>query len=185
MNEGHISKRYAKALLEYASPRGEDAAVYGRMKLLLRSMHAVPRLSEVLHNPVVPFEDKVELLMTASGANEAEQSFRRFVELVLRNERELLLINMAVSYMGLYRLVNRITVVTIHTAVPVSEFVTDRIKRDVMLRTRGPVDMEINVDPSIEGGMIFQINDLRLDASVMGQLEKIRRQFIQKNRIIV
>lgn len=185
MDEGLISKRYAKALLEYAAARGQDEAVYGRMKLLAQVMRAMPRLYEALASPVVPREDKAALVVTASGGGEAEEGFVRFVQLVLRHERERLLHSMALSYMNLYRYANRITVVSVITAMPMSKMVFERIRRDVELRTRGPVEMETEVDPSIEGGMIFQINDMRLDASVRGQLEKVRRQFMQKNKIIV
>ena len=41
------------------------------------------------------------------------------------------------------------------------------------------------VDPSIEGGFIFDINDFRLDASIATQLKRVKQQFIDKNRRIV
>jgi F-type H+-transporting ATPase subunit delta len=41
------------------------------------------------------------------------------------------------------------------------------------------------VDPKILGGFIFEIDDYRLDASVATQFEKIKKQFIEKNKRIV
>lgn len=185
MDEGIISKRYAKALLEYAVAREEDKVIYERMKLLFRSLQETLQLREVLQNSMVSQEDKLMLIKTASGGAEMEESALKFMKLVFRNERGGLMHDMALSYMILYREMKRITVVSLITAVPVSESVYDRIMREVGRRTRGPVEMETHVDPGIEGGLIFQIDDLRLDASVRSQLEQIRRQFIQKNRIIV
>jgi F-type H+-transporting ATPase subunit delta len=48
-------------------------------------------------------------------------------------------------------------------------------------------DMELNVlvNPEIEGGFIFDVNDYRLDASVATQLKRMKQQFIDKNRRIV
>ena len=185
MNEGLITRRYAKALLEYAAASGEDKDVYGRMKSLQNQLLVLPPLREALQSPVVSLEDKMQLMLTASGGGEFENSIKRFIKLVLRNDRGRLMQNIALSYMQLYRLANNITVVQLITVFPLSVDTLERIRHEVGLRTRGEVELETFVDPSIEGGLIFQIDDLRLDASVAGQLEKIRRQFIQKNRIIV
>ena len=185
MNEGLISKRYAKALLEYATTLGEDHALYKRMKTLEHSLFTTPGLREVLRSPVVSTEDKAELISTASGGGKFEQSGQRFVRLVLRNGRGDLMQYMVLSYILLYREVNKISVVELVTAFPLSDKAIERIRLDVERRTHGTVEFEMRVDPSIEGGAIFRIDDLRLDASVAGQLEKVRRQFIQKNRIIV
>lgn len=185
MNEGHISKRYAKALLEFATSRGEEVQVYGRMGVLLRSLRAVPRVREALHSPLIPFDDKVALLAAASGGGELEESLRRFMKLVVRNERGQFFESMALNYISFYRKVSRITVVSLTTAVPASEEVVKRIREDVESRTHGFVEMAAKVDPAIRGGLIFQVDDLRLDASVKGQLDKIRRQFRQQNKVIV
>ena len=41
------------------------------------------------------------------------------------------------------------------------------------------------MNPAIEGGFVFDINDYRLDASVATQLKRVQQQFIDKNRRIV
>ena len=47
------------------------------------------------------------------------------------------------------------------------------------------MELETVVDPSIEGGFVFDINDYRLDASIATQLKRVKQQFIDKNRRIV
>jgi len=49
----------------------------------------------------------------------------------------------------------------------------------------GTVYLDTEIDPSIEGGFILTVNDLALDASVKGQIERIRREFISRNQRIV
>ena len=53
------------------------------------------------------------------------------------------------------------------------------------LKTASKVEIKANIDPSIIGGYIMEIDGYRLDASVANQLRNIRRQFIDKNRRIV
>ncbi|MDR0582273.1 MAG: F0F1 ATP synthase subunit delta [Prevotellaceae bacterium] len=185
MNEGHIARRYAKALLEYAAARGEDTALYDRMKLLSGTVADTPHLLETISSPVVPYADKLQLLYNLSGATAAEDSYQRFVRLLLKNRRENLVRNIALGYITLYRLARRIGQALLISAEPLPEAIIERIRRRAEQQTQGKVEIENRIDPSIKGGFIFQINDLRLDASVAGQLEKVRRQFIRKNKIIV
>ncbi|MDR0694376.1 MAG: F0F1 ATP synthase subunit delta [Prevotellaceae bacterium] len=185
MNEGHIAKRYAKALLEYAAARGEDTALYDRMKLLSATVAATPHLLETISSPMVPYAGKLQLLCNAAGVTAAEDSYQRVVRLLLENRRENLVRNIALGYVSLYRLARRIGTALLVSAEPLPGAIIERIRRRAEQQTKGKVEIENRIDPSIKGGFIFQINDLRLDASVAGQLEKVRRQFIRKNKIIV
>ncbi|MDR3188948.1 MAG: F0F1 ATP synthase subunit delta [Prevotellaceae bacterium] len=175
MNDGLISKRYAKALLEFAAARGEDRRMYDSMRQLSDAMAATPRLREALQSPVMPAGDKEALLCSAVGAL-AGEAYRQFVRLALANRREGSLQSIALSYLDLYRRAHRIGRISVVSAAPLSTALIDRIRRDVERRTRGTVELDARVEPSLGGGFIFQMDDLRLDASVAGQLEKIRRK---------
>jgi F-type H+-transporting ATPase subunit delta len=184
MNDGHIAKRYAQALLDYAVEHGEDKLLYDRMKILTQTIAAAPRLMETLGSPVVPYSDKRQLLLDAVGA-EAEESYCRFVQILLDNRRERLLRNIALNYISLYRQAQRIGVVSLVSVKPLPAAVVERIRENLVANAYSDIEIENRIDRNIKGGFIFQINDLRLDASVAGQLEKLRRQFIRKNKIIV
>ncbi|MDR3365529.1 MAG: F0F1 ATP synthase subunit delta [Prevotellaceae bacterium] len=177
MNEGLVSKRYAKALLEFAAARGEDKLMYESMRLLSEAIAATPRLRETLQSPVVAHSDKEALLLGAAGAA-AGESYRRFVRLALANRREGSLQNIALSYLDLYRRAHRIGRISVVSAAPLSDALIGRIRYDVERRTRGTVELDVRVDHSLGGGFIFQMDDFRLDASVAGQLEKIRRRLV-------
>ena len=45
--------------------------------------------------------------------------------------------------------------------------------------------LETEVNQYLTGGLVFDVDDTVLDASVSRQLDFIRRQFIEKNRRIV
>ena len=52
-------------------------------------------------------------------------------------------------------------------------------------KTGARVEIESRVDPALVGGFTCEVDGYLLDASVKGQLERIRRQFIEKNNRIV
>ncbi len=58
--------------------------------------------------------------------------------------------------------------------------------RDLVEKQTGcRLELKTKVDPTLIGGFVFEVDDLRLDASVSRQIDLIRRQFIEKNRRIV
>ena len=67
----------------------------------------------------------------------------------------------------------------------VSRDVWERIRNSASALLHAQMELQTEVDPSIEGGFIFDINDFRLDASIATQLKRVKQQFIDKNRRIV
>ncbi|MDR0348860.1 MAG: F0F1 ATP synthase subunit delta [Tannerella sp.] len=183
MNEGLISRRYAKALYEYAATRQQEDGLYHRMQLLNHHLSTMPRLKGALDNPAVSLKEKISLLHNAAGGN-PEQSYLDFIRLVLANRREKYLQKMTLSYQTLYRKKKNIRMVSLVSAREIQPEILSRIHKDVVESTHGTVRFSTQTDPAIEGGFIFRLDDYRLDASVRNQLEKIRRQFIHKNRTI-
>ena len=70
------------------------------------------------------------------------------------------------------------------TAVEAPELVR-HLEEIGSLKTDSTVEIKANIDPSIIGGYIMEIDGYRLDASVANQLRRVKRQFIDKNRRIV
>ena len=184
MEAGAISMRYAKALMNYAIDKGAEDAVYQCVNELFHSLLNHPRLKEVLMSPVLSKTEKRKLLITASGETICEE-FDRFIDLVLQQRRESYLHFMMVSYMDLYRHHKRIGTATLTTAVPIRKELEKQIKNTAAHLLHAQMEMRTEVDPTIEGGFIFDIEGYRLDASIATQIKRVKQQFIDKNRRIV
>ncbi|WP_297644025.1 F0F1 ATP synthase subunit delta [uncultured Bacteroides sp.] len=188
MDIGIVSMRYAKALLEYAKSIGAEAedALYKEFRMLDRSFRRHPDLRMALENPILTAHEKFTLICTAAvGEAPAGREFTRFIGLVLKNRRESFLQYICLSFLDLYRKDKHIGVGKLITAVPVSQEVCGRIHDSASALLHASMELQTEVDSSIEGGFIFDINDFRLDASIAMQLKKVKRQFIDKNRRIV
>lgn len=186
MEVGILSMRYAKALMGYAQERKAEDRVYDEFNTLSYCFSAQPALREALDNPVIPVKTKIELLCTAAvGNGKASEVFERFIRLVLERHREGYLQFMALMYLDLYRKLKHIGVGRLITAVPVDKATEERIRSTAAHILHADMELDTVVDPSIEGGFIFDINDYRLDASIATQLKRVKQQFIDKNRRIV
>ena len=186
MDIGIISMRYAKALMEYAKSTGAGAeeTLYKEFRMLDRSFRKHPDLRMALENPILTTREKLTLT-AAVGDAPAGREFTRFITLVLKNRRENFLQYICLSFLDLYRKDKHIGVGKLITAVSVSREVWGRIHDSASSLLHASMELQTEVDPSIEGGFIFDINDFRLDASIATQLKKVKRQFIDKNRRIV
>jgi F-type H+-transporting ATPase subunit delta len=65
---------------------------------------------------------------------------------------------------------------TATTAVPLDQTDADRIKNDLSRKFGGDVRLELRVDPAIIGGLVLQIGDRVVDASVQSRLRQLRHQ---------
>ena len=181
---GTLSMRYAKALLAFANESGVASTVYGEAMSLNNHWRTIDMLGDMVEIPVVKDADKLRVLVQASGRQPTEV-MRKFLALVLKEKREKYLPYILHSFIYLYRKQEKIRVGKLITAVPMAEEEVNRIRKIVVDSAGGTAEFTTKVDPSIEGGFIFEINTYRLNASVADQMRRIKQQFIEKNRRIV
>ncbi|MBQ0057058.1 MAG: F0F1 ATP synthase subunit delta [Bacteroidales bacterium] len=186
MDIGVIAKRYAKALLLFAQEEKAEDLVYQEVLQFIESYSKVPQLATVLGNPLLPAKKK-EMVICQAASTEVSPVFQKFATLVVAHRRESFMLFIAHSFVTLYRELKHISIGKLITAVPANEVVAKRLEKMIEKRSENSIDviMETTVDPNILGGFIFQLDDMRLDASVSTQFEQIKKQFIEKNKRII
>ena len=175
MEIGVISVRYARALLKSATELQIEDKVYQEMQTLQQSFLKVPELRFTIDNPMLSKSQKESLLVTASGGDISPLT-KRFISLVLAEDRESTIHFMAASYITLYRKQNNITRGRLITAVPVTPEIGRKMRSKVESRTNGTVEFQTEVRPEIIGGYILEYDTYRLDASIQNQLRSILTQ---------
>ena len=184
MNVGIIASRYARALLKYVQENGTGRNVYDQSCALVSHMNELPRLQQYLEDASdVTLEQKISLLEAALG-NAPAPALVKFLKLVTENKRESLMYRMLMSFIEQYRKENNIKVGCLVTAVP-DEALRERLEKMFHDKTGAQVHLEEEVDPEIIGGFAFELDGYRLDATVAGHLERIRRKLVEKNNRIV
>lgn len=184
MNTGIVSVRYARALLDYCKEQQVQEAMYACMQKLLKTILELEKLSDVLINPSVSDSEKVGLLCDA--VPDAPPQYRRFAQLVVKQEREGYLRYIAHAYLSLYRKDAGILPVRLTTAIPVDSELSQRVAQ-LMKDPDSDVVLEIEnvVDSSIIGGFLLEANSLRLDASVKSALDRIEKKIVDNSRRLV
>ena len=142
------------------------------MQILYKSYLDVPELRTTIDNPVLAKEKKQKVLEIACG-DDITNLTKRFIDLVLKKDREFALQFMAASYITLYRKFKNITRGKLITAADVSLETVEKMKRMVENRTRGTVEFNTEVDKELIGGFVLEYDDYRMNASVKSKLRRI------------
>jgi len=196
MDSGTISTRYAKAIYKYAAGRGDETRLYEEMKTLSKQFPALPELNKVLENPIISSEEKIKLLTTAVGET-ASETCKNVLRVVVENGRASYMRQIALVYDQVYRKAKNIVLVKLTTVIGA----TDKEKQsmvELISRPTSPlkgeseqvphlgggggieqVDFAAETDADIIGGFILEVEDLRLDASVKNQLNKLKLELIK------
>lgn len=184
MDSGLVASRYATAFLEYVLEKDMGEEAYEKAKLVSAVFTEVKELQDILDNPLVPKEKKRQLILTASGGDDSP-AFQNVVGLLLRNNRENYLHSIMLMFQELYYTSQNVYKAKLITAVEVDEPTIKNLTTTLESKLDRGLDLEKIVDPDILGGFILEIDYNRWDASLRGQLNKIKRQYIEKNRRIV
>lgn len=158
MNQGAITKRYARALLRYTQETGSGARVAAQVRAMLRDSSKLPAHLEP------DLERFISLLSVRGRVDYLRRILRCFLDL----------------YVGSVGLKN----VRLITAAPF-EGLEDMVRESIEKRSGCRVVIETEVDPGLIGGFRVIINGEMMDASVRHQLDLLRRNFIEKNTRIV
>lgn len=179
MDIGTISRRYAKALFRYACENHTEDDVYVSMIKLSKVLMLVPDFLKALNNPILDKQRKLLLLSEAAENN--SNVITRFFNLVLKQKRERFLLFIVNSYLEHYRRKKNIYIGKLTTAVPIDVKTEESICKLIEKATSSRLEFNSHVDENIQGGFILQIDSMRIDASIEGQLNKIRKQFNELN----
>jgi F-type H+-transporting ATPase subunit delta len=177
MNQGKIPVRYAKALITNAEEQGVLDQIRLDMENLLRIFISVPDLVQLLESPIIPSAKKLEVL-SAIFEGKVQPLTISFFRLAVGNKREEHLPGMARMYIDFYKQTKGIKIATLTTSTPVDKETRDSLIKMIRKVFNAEIELYEETDKELIGGFILQVEDQQLDASVSGQLKKIKRKLI-------
>ena len=176
MDNGKISVRYARALFEIAQEQGcEDAVYNGLTRFAHNYSLAIAQFNEVLADPIVAPEEKVKLIEMAVG-EPMHNTLKQFITFVAEQKREDKMFLIALKYMEMYRTKHGILDTRVTTATELTESSYDKIKAFIKETFDADAEIDARVDPNLIGGFILDIENTRMDASVVGQLNALKNK---------
>lgn len=186
MNTGIISSRYADTLLAYVKETGNGDLVCHQAEVIEAALLALPEFRKwTCDQESVPKKQKLNLFESALGGEKLCDDLRKFLSLVITNDREELLVLILHGFVDRWLDSIKVVRATITTAEEVDDAIVEKLKSLSLSKTGYTLRLNTRVNPKIVGGFIFETDGYMVNASVKRQLQLIKSQFIEKNRRIV
>jgi F-type H+-transporting ATPase subunit delta len=165
---------YARALFEAARDADRLDPVREELGDFVEAQHQVPELRELLRSPQLDPTLKASALEELLGGE--EQLVRNFLMLLVEKGRAGEIEEIARDFERIVAQEEGILDVELTTAVPLSEEEAGEVIAQIEKASGRPVVATRRVDPDLIGGIVLQVGSHRLDASVRGRLERLRRE---------
>jgi F-type H+-transporting ATPase subunit delta len=170
---------YARALYEAAHDQGRVDVAREQLAELAAAIETSPELEAFLANPQLDPGAKASVLEEVTAG--ADPVVRNFVRLVASKGRAGQLRPIAEEFETIVDREQGRLKVELTTAYELGQGEADAIVRNIEQSSGRTVEATRSVDPELIGGMILQAGSLRVDASVRGRLDGLRRELVTRN----
>lgn len=177
MPNPRLAYRYAKSLIDLAVEQNQLETVHADMQYMKAVCSSSREFTALLRSPVVT-SDKKLAITNAITKDKISALAVSFNTLLINKGRESDLPEITDAFIQQYNEIKGIHKVKLVTAVEMGDAVkhaiTAKIKNEAGLQN---VELETVVDDSIIGGFKLEFNNNLVDASVLRDLNDIRKQF--------
>jgi len=167
-------RMYARALYAAAKDRNRLDTVREELGDFVEAQRQVPELRELLRNPQLDQRVKASALEELLGGE--EELVRNFLLLLAEKNRAGEIDEIAREFERLVAQEQGILDVEVTTAVELSDQEARDMIEQIEKASGRKVEATHSVDPDLIGGIVLQAGSLRLDASVRGRLNQLRRE---------
>jgi len=170
------ARRYAEAAFEVGLRDGtveQWRAELDAATAVIGDARAIAALS----NPATPLNQRSNAI-TGLLKGTASVPVQNLIQLLLRRGRIEELPRVAAEFRRLDDRRNGITHATATSAAPLTPDEVRALTQRLEQSTGGTIALDVQVDPSLLGGLVVRVGDRLIDGSVRGRLERLRNQLI-------
>lgn len=169
-----LARPYARAAFSLAREAG-DTAGWSQTLAFAARVAADPQAHALLGHPQLAGAEAVRLL-APEGAND---TFKRFLGLLVDNHRVALLPEIAGLYEDLRAEADRVVNARVTSASELPAAELDSIKAALKRRFGREVEVSTAIDPELIGGAVIDAGDVVIDGSLRGKLARLQTQLAQ------
>ena len=172
-----IARVYAESLFEVAKEKGKLDEVHEQLDEVADALESDRDLQVFFFSPYFSSAEKREGIGKAISG--AEDELVNFLELLAEKHRMPALFRIRRRFDELWAKENERLSVTVTSAIDLDETIVKSIGSEIERKTGMSIDLSSKVDPSIIGGLVLQVGNRVLDASIRNRLNKLRKEVAQ------
>jgi F-type H+-transporting ATPase subunit delta len=172
-------RTYARALFQAAKEKGRLAKVREELGDFTAAINEVPELDALLRNPQLDPATKSEVLDKLT--TDSDELVRNFLRVIAARGRGGQIEEIAREFDALYAVEERVLNVELTTAYDLSDDDAREIVSQIEKASGRTVEARRSVEPDLIGGIVLKAGSLRVDSSVRGRLNRLRRQLATRS----
>jgi F-type H+-transporting ATPase subunit delta len=169
-----LAQVYANALFEVASENDVTDDVREQLGQFADELDENRDLQIFLFSPYFSSQEKKDGIRKI--VEDADERFLNFLELLAERHRMPAIFRIRRAYDALWRKENKLLPVTVTSAVELDEGLVDGLGKRIEEQTGKKVELTSKVDADVLGGLVLQVGNMVLDASIRNRLEQLRKQ---------
>lgn len=166
-----LARPYAKAAFEVANQAGDLAGWSARLHTVA-SVVSSDKVAAVLSRPNLSAEQQAAAVIEICG-DEIDQQVGRFIAILAENKRLPLIAEIVVLFDVLKADQEKRIDVEVVSAYALDEAGEAKLKEALKKRLQREVSLSSRVDQSLLGGLILRTDDMIIDGSLRGRLNKL------------
>jgi ATP synthase F1 delta subunit len=172
-----VARVYADALFDVAREKGKLDQIGGQIGEFVDALEGDRDLQVFFFSPYFSSAEKVEGLRRAIDG--ADPELVNFLELLIEKNRMTEIFRIRRQFEQLWKQENKRIDVTVTSAVELDPAVVEKIGEEIERQTGSKAELASRVDGEILGGIVLQVGNMVLDASIRSRLEKLRKSVAQ------
>jgi F-type H+-transporting ATPase subunit delta len=169
----NISKRYARAFFEIATEEKKLEHYYNELNQFASIVSQNKALSDFLANPIFEQESKRKVVESVIRTLKLSGMTISFLKLLVDKKRIDILGDIVIGYRQLMDEALKKVRVNLKTAFPLSSKMQEYINAGLEKLTGRKVEVFIENDPGLLGGIVIGIGDTLYDGSIKNQLNNM------------
>jgi F-type H+-transporting ATPase subunit delta len=172
-----IAAVYARSLFEVAKEQDKLDLVRDQLGAFSDALSETRELQVFFFSPYFSTKEKEDGLERV--VSDADPVILNFLKLLIEKHRMPVLFRIRAIYDSMWEEENQLLPVAITSAVELDKEIVSQLGDRIAEQTDRKVDISSHVNPDILGGIVVQVGNSVLDASVRNRLEQLRRQVIR------
>jgi F-type H+-transporting ATPase subunit delta len=168
-----IARVYAQALFDAARQAGKLDVVKEQLDQFADAISESRELQLFFFSPYFSSAEKEEGLRKAIAG--AEPELLNFLVLLTDKHRMPVIFRIRSRFDDLWAVENKRLEVTVTSAIELEPDLVERIGAEIEKQTGQTVELRSEVDADVLGGIVLQVGNKVLDASVRNSLDKLRK----------
>jgi ATP synthase F1 delta subunit len=168
-----VAHAYAAAFFDVGKEKGKLDALRDQLAQFAEALDRDRDLQVFFFSPYFSSQEKIDGAKRAIVGADPESL--NFLELLIEKGRMPEIFRIRRQFEELWKHENRRIDVTVTSAVELDPAVVSKIGEEIQRQTGQEVELASRVDEEILGGVVLQVGNMVLDASIRSRLEKLRK----------